>query len=133
MVMMRSLSSLVLALAIALAGAFVADRDAVASPTADYSGEWTFQVEVAPDRLTLGRIKLHRENGPYTGSLTTNQGNEVLFVREFTVRNGSVAMTVVSRDGLVTFEGRLAPDHRSFRGTVTYHNGARYPLAAVKL
>ena len=68
----------------------------------------------------------------YTGTLTTNRGDNVLPVRTFTVAGRDVRMQVQSPQGAVTFGGTLAPGGRAFAGTVTYHDGRPFPLEATK-
>ena len=39
-------------------------------------------------------------------------------------------MSVASREGEVTFEGRLSADGKSMFGIVNYHGGVAYPMVA---
>ena len=68
----------------------------------------------------------------YRGTLTTNQGNNVLPVRSLTLDGSDMNMTVESPNGNVVFKGLLNPDGRSFQGTVTYHTGQSFPMSGSK-
>lgn len=118
----------------ALAAATLALGAACASaPDAhDMSGEWRFSIEVSAERVTEGALTLERTAAGYTGVLTTNRGDQVLPVQSFTLAGADVALTVVSPEGAVTFEGQIEPDGDAFSGVVTYHNGQRYPMRAAR-
>lgn len=113
---------------VAAACAHAGDRKAAIAP--DLSGVWTFKVDVAPDRVTLGSIVLVPGEAGYKGTLTTNQGENVLPVTRFMLTGDAIEMTVESPDGVVSFVGALADSRDAFSGTVTYHNGSQYPLSA---
>lgn len=95
---------------------------------ADLSGDWVFEVETGSN-VTHGAMKLVAQSEVYSGTLTTDQGNNVLPVRSLTLDGTAMAMLVESPNGKVTFAGTLAPDGRSFEGTVTYHNGQAFPMS----
>jgi hypothetical protein len=59
----------------------------------------------------------------------TDQGADALPVRSVTLAGRDMAMRVESPNGDVTFRGRLDAAGRSFSGTVTYHDGRRFPMA----
>lgn len=95
---------------------------------ADLSGDWVFEVETGSS-VTHGAIKLTAQGEAYSGTLTTDQGNNVLPVRSLTLDGAAMAMLVESPNGKVTFAGTLAPDGRTFEGKVTYHNGHAFPMS----
>ena len=49
------------------------------------AGDWSFRIDTGGGRITLGRLQLAPAAGGYTGTLTTNRGDNVLPVRSFTV------------------------------------------------
>lgn len=117
------------ALALLCLAACVTGRSAA---PASMAGDWSFRIETGGGRTTLGRLQLARAAGGYAGTLTTNRGSNVLPVRSFTVDGTMVRMAVESPQGAVTFAGALAEGARAFAGTVTYHDGQRFPLSATK-
>jgi hypothetical protein len=122
----------VMALGVFLLAACASGSDRHLRLAPDLSGDWSFQVEVAPDRVTHGAMSLAPEGADYTGSLTTDQGDDVLRIRRFTLKGEAVEIIVESPDGDVIFFGDLDQTGRAFNGTVTYHNGQSYPMVAIK-
>jgi|SRR5215831_7427042 len=98
----------------------------------DVSGKWTFQVETGR-AVTNGAMTVERLPQGYGGTLTTDQGNNVLPIRSLTVQASKIALVVESPNGNVTFEGTLSSDGRSFDGIVTYFTGQRFPMKGSKL
>ncbi|HYD12790.1 MAG TPA: hypothetical protein VEC11_08075 [Allosphingosinicella sp.] len=123
-----SLRSLLAALALVCLSACMT----VPAARPSLAGAWHFRIDTGGGRITLGQLSLTPAAGGYTGSLTTNRGDNVLPVRSFTVDGRAVRMHVESPQGAVTFAGDLAPGSRAFAGTVTYHDGRRFTLRATK-
>lgn len=94
----------------------------------DLSGGWTFEVPTGKT-TAHGAITLKTDGAGYQGSLTTDQGNEVLPVKSLTLRGSEMRLVVNSPNGEVVFEGRLSDDQQTFDGIVTYHNGQRFPMS----
>lgn len=102
-----------------------------ADRAADLSGRWSFQV-ATPAGVANGQLNVTKEAERYGGTLTTDQGNQVLKVRTLTLERSAMRLAVESPNGDVTFQGRVSGDRRSFNGTVTYFNGQQFPMAGVK-
>jgi hypothetical protein len=100
--------------------------------TASLAGGWGFRIDTGGGRVTNGRLWLTPAEAGYTGTLTTDRGDNVLPVRSFVVTGAAVQMAVESPQGMVTFAGALADSARSFTGTVIYHDGQRFSLTATK-
>jgi hypothetical protein len=95
------------------------------------AGDWVFEVNTGSG-LAHGAMTLTADGGGYRGTLTTDQGNNVLAVRSLTVEGSSMDMLVESPNGNVTFKGSLSEDQSSFQGTVTYHNGQQFPMTGTR-
>jgi len=102
------------------------------TPVGDLSGDWRFRVDVSAERVTLGEMRLERAPTGYVGVLTTNRGDNQLPVQSFTLTGADVTMVVISPQGVVTFEGQLSDDAAAMEGTMTYHNGERYPMSVAR-
>ena len=113
----------------ALVGMAVAIAPAPA-PRPDLSGLWRF--DFSASRVTLGAMTLKADGEIYKGKLITNGGIEGLDVRSLTVNGQDMVMLVDSPNGAVTFRGKLDDGARSFRGTLTYHDGRNFPMSGVK-
>lgn len=122
----RSLTAL---LALACLAGCMAGRGAA---PVSLAGGWSLLIEPGEGRVTRGRMQLAAAADGYRGTLTTDRGDNVLPVRSFTLAGADIRMHVESPQGAVTFAGALAPDARSFAGTVTYHNGSRFPMRATR-
>ena len=102
----------------------------------DMSGQWHFEVPVG-NNVTKGSMTLVStgvstgvSSGPvYTGTLTTNQGDNILEIQSFSLKGAAIEMIVLSPQGNVVFIGTLNHAENSFSGEVTYHTGARYPMS----
>jgi hypothetical protein len=92
------------------------------------SGLWLFEVS-ATAGTTRGAMTVARDGDGYRGMLMTDQGTNALPIRSLTLDGSAMRMIVESPNGNVTFEGRLGPRGRSFRGTMTYFNGRRFPMS----
>ncbi len=68
-------------------------------------------------------------DGAYAGSLTP-EATDTVAVRRLDLTGDVVRMSVASREGEVTFEGRLSADGKSMCGIVNYHGGVAYPMVA---
>lgn len=97
----------------------------------DLAGRWTFTVNTGRS-VVQGAMTLVADGVQYQGTLTTDQGDNVLKVRSMILNGTELAMTVDSPQGVVTFKGVLNADARSFDGVVTYHNGQSFPMSGVK-
>lgn len=93
----------------------------------DLSGAWRFEVDIGRS-TTVGAMQLTGDRNVYKGTLTTNQGSNVLTIRSVVITDLAMVMTVDSPNGEVVFRGRLDADKRSFTGTVTYSNGQAFPM-----
>ena len=98
----------------------------------DLSGDWTFEVQTGATSVTHGAMTLAAAAQGYQGTLTTNQGNNVLPVRSLTLNGSDMNLVVESPNGNVVFKGLLGSDGRSFQGTVTYHTGQSFPMSGNK-
>ncbi|MCK6432188.1 MAG: hypothetical protein HUU30_04265 [Burkholderiaceae bacterium] len=96
-------------------------------PAPSLAGHWLFEVDTGKAK-TLGAMQLIAQGTYYQGTLTTNQGTNVLPIRRLTVQARAIVMTVESPNGEVVFRGALDADDRSFSGTVTYFNGQVFPM-----
>ena len=124
--------SLLAALALAGLAACAAGPGGRGAAPVSLAGAWSFRIDTGGGRITLGRLQLAPAAGGYAGTLTTNRGDNVLPVPSFTVLGAEVRMRVESPQGAVTFAGALTPGARAFTGTLTYHDGQRFPLSATK-
>lgn len=99
----------------------------------DLVGQWDFvmTVDATPVR---GVMAIGLLNGAYMGALTPEPTNTVI-IRRLSFEDGVVRMSVASRDPDmedVLFDGRLAGGGDMMCGTVTYHDGRRFPMAATQ-
>lgn len=102
-----------------------------ASERPSLAGNWVFEVQTGTS-VTHGSMTLSGEKQTYTGTLTTDQGNNVLPVRSLMLDGSRMNMTVESPNGLVTFLGTLGADARTFQGTVTYYTGQSFPMSGTR-
>ena len=123
---MKTIASLLLALCL-LSGCAGTPRTDEAT-TRSLAGDWVFEVKTG-NTVAHGAMTLTADGNGYRGTLTTDQGNNVLTVRSLTVVDSDMDMLVESPNGAVTFKGALSADASSFAGTVTYHNGQKFPMA----
>ena len=98
----------------------------------DLTGDWTFEVKTGATSVTHGAMTITTGGQGYQGTLTTNQGNNVLPVRSLTLDGSDMNLIVESPNGNVVFKGLLNSDGRSFQGTVTYHTGQSFPMSGNK-
>ena len=98
------------------------------STAPDLTGDWVFEVQTGQN-VTHGAMTLIANGASYKGTLTTDQGGNVLPVRSLTVDGFDMDMLVESPNGNVTFKGTLAADARTFVGKVTYYNGQTFPMS----
>ncbi len=94
----------------------------------DLQGQWDFVIQ-AGDRASPGLMALGPLDGAYAGSLTP-EATDTVAVRRLDLTGDVVRMSVASREGEVTFEGRLSADGKSMCGIVNYHGGVAYPMVA---
>ena len=92
------------------------------------AGDWVFEVQTERN-VTHGAMTLVADGASYTGTLKTDQGNNVLPVRSLTLQGSDISMLVESPNGNVTFKGTLATDAQTFEGKVTYYNGQVFPMS----
>ncbi len=96
------------------------------------SGKWNFEVPTTGSNVTYGSMVLTPNNGAYQGTLTTNQGNEVLPL-QLMLDELNIKMIVKSPQGNVVFVGVLSSSADSFIGKVTYHTGDTFPMSGSKV
>ncbi|HEY5756775.1 MAG TPA: hypothetical protein VIU34_13180 [Steroidobacter sp.] len=108
-----------------------ASTERPASERPSLAGSWAFDVQTGTN-VTHGSMVLSGEKQNYTGTLTTDQGNNVLPIRSLTLDGSRMDMTVESPNGLVTFKGTLSADTRTFLGTVTYYTGQSFPMSGTR-
>jgi hypothetical protein len=125
---MRLLNVLCLALWLLAA---CASTDRPASDRPSLAGSWVFEVQTGTN-VTHGSMILSGEKQHYTGTLTTDQGSNVLPIRSLVMDGSRMDMTIESPNGLVTFQGALSADIRTFLGTVTYHTGQSFPMSGTR-
>jgi hypothetical protein len=126
---MKTIASLWLALLL-LSGCAGTPRTNEAQ-TRSLAGDWVFEVKTG-NAVAHGAMTLTADGSGYRGTLTTDQGNNVLPVRSLTVAGSDMDMVVESPNGNVTFKGALSADASSFAGTVTYHNGQKFPMTGAR-
>lgn len=98
---------------------------------ADLAGGWVFNVNTGGN-VVRGTMTLVADGSAFTGTLTTDQGSNVLKVRSLTLKGAEMLMIVESPQGVVSFKGALGSDRRSFEGIVTYHNGQSFPMSGAR-
>lgn len=98
------------------------------SRTAALAGDWVFEVKTGQN-VAHGVMTLVADGASYSGTLTTDQSDNVLPVRSLTLQGSDLNMLVEAPDGKVTFKGTLAADAQTFQGNVTYINGEIFPMA----
>jgi len=94
----------------------------------DLAGDWMFEVQTGQN-VAHGAMTLLADGASYKGTLTMDQGNNVLPVRSLTLQGSDLSMLVESPNGNVTFKGTLAADARTFQGNVTYYNGQTFAMS----
>jgi hypothetical protein len=94
----------------------------------DLAGDWVFEVQTGKN-VTHGAMTLVADGASYKGTLTTDQGNNVLPVRSLLLQGSAMNMLVESPNGNVSFQGTLSSDAQTFEGKVTYHNGQEFPMS----
>lgn len=94
----------------------------------DLAGDWVFEVQTGQN-VAHGAMTFLADGASYKGTLTTDQGNNVLPVRSLTLQGSDLSMLVESPNGNVTFKGTLAGDAQTFQGKVTYYNGQIYAMS----
>ncbi|MBY8825068.1 hypothetical protein [Sphingomonas colocasiae] len=93
-------------------------------------GNWDFLMDVG-GTPSFGLLSIGLIDGGYGGSLTPVRTAPVV-LRGITVTGDAIRMVVASREGDVLFDGRLSAKGDRMCGTVTYHNGQSFPMAAQK-
>lgn len=114
----------------ALAAAVLLTACATAPPPQPVSlrGTWTFQVPTAAG-VTNGVMRIEGPEERLGGTLTTDQGDEVLPLRAIEQGGDGLRIVVGSPQGDVVFSGRLGADGASFEGVVVYHTGQSFPMS----
>jgi hypothetical protein len=95
--------------------------------TPGLQGTWTFKVPTAGG-VTNGVIRLSGPGDRLGGSLTTDQGDEVLPIKAVDRRGRALRIVVGSPQGDVVFTGQLDVDAAGFDGVVVYHTGQSFPM-----
>src|SRR5688572_32209686 len=126
---MKTIASL--CLAICLLSGCAENPPTGEAPTRSLAGDWAFEVKTG-NSVAHGAMTLTANGSGYRGTLTTDQGNNVLPVRSLTLAGSNMDMLVESPNGNVTFKGTLSSDASSFQGTVTYHNGQQLPMIGTR-
>lgn len=107
-----------------------AEAAAAHSEPPNLHGNWDFLMDVG-GTPSFGLLSIGLVDGGYGGSLTPVRTAPVV-LRGITVTGDAIHMVVASREGDVLFDGRLSAKGDRMCGTVTYHNGHRFPMAAQK-
>ena len=97
---------------------------------ANLHGNWDFLM-VPRGQPSFGQMSIGFVGAKYGGSLTPARTAPVV-MRAVSLNNGVVRMVVASREGDVSFEGRLSARGDIMCGTVTYHGGETFPMIAHK-
>jgi hypothetical protein len=92
------------------------------------AGDWVFEAQTG-ETVAHGKMTLVAAGASYTGTLTTDQTDNVIPVRSLTLRGSELSMLVESPEGNVTFKGTLADDAQTFQGKVMYLNGQVIPMS----
>lgn len=93
-------------------------------------GNWDFLFD-ASGTPNFGLLSIGLIDGGYGGSLTPN-GTAPVVVRRIALTGDLIHMAVASPGGDVLFDGRLSAKGDRMCGTVTYHDGRTFPMAAQK-
>lgn len=94
----------------------------------DLAGIWDFSIDMS-SAISTGTMALGHMDGAYAGALTPDATTTVV-IRRLTLTRDSVQMAVASREGDVTFEGRILGTGGTLCGIVNYHKGLRFPMIA---
>lgn len=93
-------------------------------------GTWDFVMDVG-GTPNFGLLSIGLVGSDYGGSLSLWSTAPVV-LRELTVTGLSFHMAVASRDGDVLFDGVISTRGDRMCGTVTYHEGRKFPAVAQK-
>ena len=93
-------------------------------------GHWDFLM-VPRGTPSFGLMSIGFVGADYGGSLAPARTAPVV-LRNITVNGNKVHMVVASTEGDVLFDGRLSAKGDFMCGTVTYHGGETFPMAAQK-
>jgi hypothetical protein len=99
-------------------------------PAPNLHGEWDFLM-VPGGTASFGVMSIGFVGADYGGTLAPARTAPVV-VRRIAVESGRIHMLVASREGDVRFDGRLSAKGDFMCGTVTYHGGETFPMAAQK-
>ncbi|MGV3478577.1 MAG: hypothetical protein ACO1O3_01405 [Sphingobium sp.] len=107
-----------------------AEASATRGEAPNLHGNWDFLMDVG-GTPSFGLLSIGLIDGGYGGSLTPVRTAPVV-LRAITLTGDAIHMVVASREGDVLFDGRLSARGDRMCGTVTYHNGNSFPMAAQK-
>ena len=93
-------------------------------------GHWDFLM-VPRGIPSFGLMSIGFVGADYGGSLAPVRTAPVV-LRTITLAGDSIQMVVASREGDVRFDGRVSAKGDFMCGTVTYHGGETFPMAAQK-
>lgn len=103
---------------------------APASEAPNLHGNWDFLFDAA-GTPNFGLLSIGLIDGAYGGSLTP-VGTAPVVVRKIVLKEDGIHMAVASREGDVLFDGVLSAKGTRMCGTVTYHDGRKFPMVAQK-
>lgn len=105
-----------------------APTGAATGETANLHGHWDFLM-VPRGLPSFGLLSIGWVGADYGGSLAPARTAPVV-LRGITLTGNRVRMVVASREGDVLFDGALSAKGDFMCGTVTYHGGETFPMAA---
>ena len=97
---------------------------------ANLRGHWDFLM-VPRGTPSFGLMSIGLVGADYGGSLAPVRTAPVV-LRKVSLTGNSIQMVVASTEGDVRFDGRLSAKGDFMCGTVTYHGGETFPMAAQK-
>jgi len=93
-------------------------------------GNWDFLFDAA-GTPNFGLLSLGLVDEAYGGSFSLWNTAPVV-LRKITMTGNRIHMAVATSGGDVFFDGTLSPQGNRMCGTVTYHDGRRFPMVAQK-
>lgn len=91
-------------------------------------GHWDFLM-VPRGLPSFGLMSIGFVGAEYGGTLAPTRTAPVV-VRKVTLAGNTINMVVASREGDVLFDGKLSAKGDFMCGTVTYHDGEKFPMFA---
>jgi hypothetical protein len=139
---MKFLTTLALAAALAAPSAVAAQPGASMAMNCDVGpavaggdapnlhGHWDFLM-IPRGTPSFGLMSIGFVGADYGGSLAPARTAPVV-LRKIALTGNTIQMVVASREGDVLFDGKLSAKGDLMCGTVTYHGGETFPMAAQK-